>query len=245
MPHERAEVSVLEVLRQQLAGELVRLVNRELRAPLGPRHDVVASRVVHHVVPASERGWESVSGAPSRDENRAVTRRADRKRKLYSTFRDARTHTFRRKGGAASPVLDPIAPGGTSFAEPTPSGAAPRVARGAVRANRSRTRDSKNHSQRGNDPTAKLSIRFSRKKCHRRWRRKTRPRGPRDRIRELFAIPLRRRALRSADNRPARRFGAAHRTRERAPRAPPDPRLRASILAASRDIPRETRCASP
>ena len=57
MPHERAEVSVLEVLRQQLAGELIRLVNRELRAILGPRHDVVASRVVHHVVPASERGW--------------------------------------------------------------------------------------------------------------------------------------------------------------------------------------------
>ena len=61
----------------------------------------------------------------------------------------------------------------------------------------------------------------------------------------FFPPPLRRRAMRSADNRPARRFGAAHRTRERAPRAPPDPRLRASILAASRDTPRETRCASP
>ena len=63
--------------------------------------------------------------------------------------------------------------------------------------------------------------------------------------RDKYRHPLRRRAIRSADNRPARRFGAAHRTRERAPRAPPDPRLRASILAASRDTPRETRCASP
>jgi hypothetical protein len=135
LPHERAEVSVLEVLRQQLAGELVRLVNRELRAPLGPRHDVVASRVVHHVVPASERGWASVSGAPSRDKNRAIR---DAQTTKCISFRDARTHTLRRKGGAASPVLDPIAPGGTSFAEPTPSGKAPSVARGAVRANRSR-----------------------------------------------------------------------------------------------------------
>ena len=177
MPHERAEVSVLEVLRQQLAGELVRLVNRELRAPLGPRHDVVASRVVHHVVPASERGWASVSGAPSRDKNRAIR---DAQTTKCISFRDARTHSLRRKGGAASPVLDPIAPGGTSFAETSPSGKTPSVARGAVRANRSRTHDPNTHAQRGNEASRQnFPFAFPEKSVdiggH--WPRKTRPIG--------------------------------------------------------------------
>ena len=79
-------------------------------------------------------------GRQSPERHRAIKNSAilDAQTTKCISFRDARTHTLRRKGGAASPVLDPIAPGGTSFAEPTPSGKAPSVARGAVRANRSR-----------------------------------------------------------------------------------------------------------
>ena len=241
MPHERAEVSVLEVLRQQLAGELVRLVNRKLRAPLGPRHDVVASRVVHHVVPASERGWESVSGAPSRDENRAI--------------RDAQTHCIHRSAtrartlsaGRAAPPRPSWTPSrpGVRLSPSRPPLERLRASRGALCARTGVERATRKTMRSAGTIRQPNFHSLFQKKCHHRCRRKTRPRGPRDRIRDFFAIPLRRRAMRSADNRPARRFGGAHRTRERAPRAPPDPRLRASILAASRDTPRETRCASP
>ena len=90
-------------------------------------------------------------GRQSPERHRAIKNRAirDAQTTKCSSFRDAHTHSLRRKGGAASPVLDPIAPGGTSSAEPTPSGKAPSVARGAVRANRSRTRDPNTHAQRG------------------------------------------------------------------------------------------------
>jgi hypothetical protein len=63
--------------------------------------------------------------------------------------------------------------------------------------------------------------------------------------RDKYRHPLAQARDKKCRQSPGRRFGAAQRTRERAPRAPPDPRLRASILAASRDTPRETRCASP
>jgi hypothetical protein len=108
LPHERAEVSVLEVLRQQLAGELVRLVNRELRAPLGPRHDVVASRVVHHVVPASERGWASVSGAPSRDKTAPSATR--RQPNVYRSATRART-LYAGRAAPPRPSWTPSRPG--------------------------------------------------------------------------------------------------------------------------------------
>ena len=92
-------------------------------------------------------------GRQSPERHRAIKNSAilDAQTTKCISFRDARTHTLRRKGGAASPFLDPIAPGGTSFAEPAPSGKAPSVARGAVRANRSRTRDPNTHAQRGNE----------------------------------------------------------------------------------------------
>ena len=242
MPHERAEVSVLEVLRQQLAGELVRLVNRELRAPLGPRHDVVASRVVHHVVPASERGWESVSGAPSRDENRAVTRRAD-----TICIQRSATRARTLSAGRAAPPRPSWTPSrpGVRLSPSRPPLDRLRASRGALCARTGVERETRKTIRSAGTIRQPHFHSLFQKKCRRRWRRKTRPRGPRDPDSGFFRIPLQRRAMRSADNRPARRFGAAHRTRERAPRAPPDPRLRASILAASRDTPRETRCASP
>jgi hypothetical protein len=94
-------------------------------------------------------------GRQSPERHRAIKNSAilDAQTTKCISFRDARTHSLRRKGGAASPVLDPIAPGGTSFAETTPSGKTPSVARGAVRANRSRTRDPNTHAQRRDDKT--------------------------------------------------------------------------------------------
>ena len=62
LPDKRAEVAVLEVLRQQLAGKLVYLVNRKLRSLFAPRHDVFARRIVHHVVPVSRKEGGSDSG---------------------------------------------------------------------------------------------------------------------------------------------------------------------------------------
>ena len=173
MPHERAEVSVLEVLRQQLAGELVRLVNRELRAPLGPRHDVVASRVVHHVVPASERGWASVSGAPSLDKKPRHPRRADNK--MFVVPRRAHAH-FTQEGRRRLARPGPHRARGYVFrrADPLWKGAERRAGRCAREPES--TRDPKTHAQRGNETSRRianeLSIRFSRKKCRHRWPRR-------------------------------------------------------------------------
>ena len=72
LPDKRAEVAVLEVLRQQLAGKLVYLVNRKLRSLFAPRHDVFARRIVHHVVPAGVRegrGQTTLDSEKSRESN--------------------------------------------------------------------------------------------------------------------------------------------------------------------------------
>jgi hypothetical protein len=73
LPDERAEVAVLEVLREELAGELVGLVNRELRAFFAPRHDVFTRSVVHHVVPTSNEkgGSGSEDDGTRKSESRA------------------------------------------------------------------------------------------------------------------------------------------------------------------------------
>ena len=55
LPHEAAEVWVVEVLGQDLGAELVELVHRELLAVSHPRHDVVSLLVGHDRVAA---GWE-------------------------------------------------------------------------------------------------------------------------------------------------------------------------------------------
>ena len=175
MPHERAEVSVLEVLRQQLAGELVRLVNRELRAPLGPRHDVVASRVVHHVVPASERGWASVSGAPSRDKKQRHPRRADNQ--MYIVPRRAHAQ-FTQEGRRRLARPGPHRARGYVFrrAGPLWKGAERRAGR-CAREPESNARPEYPCAARERNEQTKLSIRLSRKKCRHRWPRKGRPIG--------------------------------------------------------------------
>ena len=50
LPDEAGEVVVLEVLGQQVTGEVERVPHDEAGAAGAPRHDVVGRRVLHHLV---------------------------------------------------------------------------------------------------------------------------------------------------------------------------------------------------
>lgn len=58
LPHKTGEVIVLEVLGQQVPGELRRVPNNEAVVSGAPGHNRVGRRVVHHVIRlAQERRW--------------------------------------------------------------------------------------------------------------------------------------------------------------------------------------------
>lgn len=60
---ERREVVVLEVLRQDLLAEGVRVLDCEaVTIRLSPRHDVVLRLVVHNLVQLDQKGWHVVDG---------------------------------------------------------------------------------------------------------------------------------------------------------------------------------------
>ena len=62
LPHERAQVAVLEVPRQELHDELVDVHDDEVLSPVGPTDDVVTRLVIHHVISAG--GREGIEGQP-------------------------------------------------------------------------------------------------------------------------------------------------------------------------------------
>ena len=108
LPHEAAEVRVIEVRGQDLGAEVVELVHRELLAVSGPRNDVVRLRVGDDRVAA---GWREDERCVRRaKEGRAQHGKTTCRRSLNCPFKNPgrRTHTFRRKGAAISTPRTPI-----------------------------------------------------------------------------------------------------------------------------------------
>ena len=65
LPDEGGEVAVLEVLGQEVPGELGRAPDDEAVVPGAPGHDVVRGRVVNHLVGLHEEGRRRRGGRPA------------------------------------------------------------------------------------------------------------------------------------------------------------------------------------
>ena len=65
LPDEGGEVAVLEVLGQEVPGELGRVPDDEAVVPGAPGHDVVRGRVVNHLVGLHEEGRRRRGGRPA------------------------------------------------------------------------------------------------------------------------------------------------------------------------------------